>query len=515
MEQQRHIIKTQLVEMQTNSQRNAKKLHKKASRLFNTNMVPAMDKIFNSYSRPGEIHRIEKLELDLGRLKSRFSDSNFALRLQQSLKKELRRKMIKTSVRSKMHKNKPAKLEKREKVFAEASAKRDKAPQDDRMTASHEDTIYKKLELFIFFVRTGRLPWWADTKQSDIISEALKSLFAKAPDLLKKALYEVIGNQDSVKRIVLQFSENTLGKIAEILSPITGAALFNIYEALKNIMTKDARYSIRQGIFLSLSAYIKGSTGKKETASHLVSYILKEQRSSDSQFSAKISAKLKESDIADIELKKEIISILEKPGKEDQDVLDDKQEKPLQSPDTLPKIPRSLITKFSDSESVYIENAGLILSAQFLPEFFSKVGLVKNDKFISSKVPRQGACLLQYLADGSDEFFEHMLPLNKILCGMDISAPVSRFFDITKEAKAACKWLLEKMKESHPKLKNFSANEFKSVFLERKGSVSIRDRTWFLRVEFEGRDVLLEKDPEFLSGIRLPWMRNALFLDWI
>ncbi|MCP4668680.1 MAG: hypothetical protein GY849_20240, partial [Deltaproteobacteria bacterium] len=79
---------------------------------------------------------------------------------------------------------------------------------------------------------------------------------------------------------------------------------------------------------------------------------------------------------------------------------------------------------FTDSDEIYIDNAGLVLLWPFLERFFENMGLMKARRFISLDLAKRGALMLQFLADGATEAPESAIPLNKVLCGIDMEEPV-------------------------------------------------------------------------------------------
>ena len=64
------------------------------------------------------------------------------------------------------------------------------------------------------------------------------------------------------------------------------------------------------------------------------------------------------------------------------------------------------------------------------------------------------------------------------------------------------------------KLKGSSADSLRNTFLKRRGRMEEKDEAYQLHVEGSGTDVLLDYLPWSLSFIRLPWLKQAIYVSW-
>ncbi|NEN93610.1 MAG: hypothetical protein F6K48_33950, partial [Okeania sp. SIO3H1] len=172
------------------------------------------------------------------------------------------------------------------------------------------------------------------------------------------------------------------------------------------------------------------------------------------------------------------------------------------------------VNNFSDSDEIYIRNAGLILLWPFLKRFLLKIGLVQENLFINITSAERAATLLQYIVDNSIEIPEYILPLNKILCGIDLLEPIDTNLEITKQEITECEYLLSAVIQNWSILKNTSIEGFRKAFLQRKGILKIRDGSYLLQVERETYDILLDRIPWSIKVVKLPWMNNILYVEW-
>ncbi|NEQ10531.1 MAG: hypothetical protein F6K37_32815, partial [Moorea sp. SIO4E2] len=68
MNQQRHIIKKQIIELNLSSQQGAFELQNEVSRIYRHKVLPLIDNLLSQFSDLDTIHRINTLEIDLGNI---------------------------------------------------------------------------------------------------------------------------------------------------------------------------------------------------------------------------------------------------------------------------------------------------------------------------------------------------------------------------------------------------------------------------------------------------------------
>ncbi len=169
---------------------------------------------------------------------------------------------------------------------------------------------------------------------------------------------------------------------------------------------------------------------------------------------------------------------------------------------------------FTESDELYINNAGIVILWSYLNRFFQTIGLVKENAFINKESAQRGALFLEYLANGATDIGEYDLPLNKILCGIDLEEAIEGQLEITDEEKLQCENLLEFVIKNWPVLKQTSIDGLRRAFLQRQGSISPHDNGRLVRVEHQTHDILLDKLPWSIRVIKLPWMDAIVYVEW-
>ncbi|MFT7265132.1 MAG: hypothetical protein ACI9A2_003216 [Halioglobus sp.] len=171
-------------------------------------------------------------------------------------------------------------------------------------------------------------------------------------------------------------------------------------------------------------------------------------------------------------------------------------------------------SRFSETDALYIGNAGLVILWPFLSTFFQRLGLLEDQQFTDEAAQQRAVGLLQYLAGEDESPQETLLPLNKVLCGMKPEAVFNFGETISAREKEECDNLLAAAIQQASVLNNMSSAGFRGSFLRRQGQLSTRDDHWLLRVERETHDVVLDRFPWGLGIVKLPWMTAIMQVEW-
>lgn len=184
----------------------------------------------------------------------------------------------------------------------------------------------------------------------------------------------------------------------------------------------------------------------------------------------------------------------------------------LRSQDEAAAAPIDL--RFSKSDEIPVNNAGLVILWPFLSGFFAHLKLLDERDFKDLAARQRAVGLLQVLTSGQRDFPEYLLPLNKLLCGIELTHPFDFGPPVRKTELKECKNLLQAVIAQVPILNNISADGLRGSFLLRPGLLSNRDGHWLLRVERLTYDVVLERFPWNWEWVRLPWMQAPLRVEW-
>jgi len=166
------------------------------------------------------------------------------------------------------------------------------------------------------------------------------------------------------------------------------------------------------------------------------------------------------------------------------------------------------------SGEIYIANAGLVLTAPYLPQLFGMFGLLAHPAFVDADAAEHGVHLLQYLADKGTRTAEPLLVLNKILCGVAPETPVALEGDLSTREMEICDGMIGGMIQNWHALGATTPDSLRETFLQREGVLRMKEDGWHLLVEPRSYDLLLDQIPWSFSIIRYSWMPQALHVDW-
>jgi Contractile injection system tape measure protein len=165
-------------------------------------------------------------------------------------------------------------------------------------------------------------------------------------------------------------------------------------------------------------------------------------------------------------------------------------------------------------ENIPVINAGLVLLNPFLPELFKRRGLMEGDQFKDAQSQSKAIQLLEYAVREETSFEEHLLPLNKILCGRVLSDSLENDIELNDADKQEVDSMLNAVIDHWRVLGNTSVQGLRETFLERLGILSFKENQWQLKVEGQSVDILLDQLPWSISLIKYPWMPHLITVGW-
>jgi len=172
-----------------------------------------------------------------------------------------------------------------------------------------------------------------------------------------------------------------------------------------------------------------------------------------------------------------------------------------------------------NGESIYINNAGLILVGVFLPHLFKSLDMLVTDKDgkVRLRDPAtfsRGVHILQYLVDASSSSPEPVLVLNKILCGEPPSTPVEQMIELRANELEICNTLHQALLSKWESLSSTSVEGLQQTFLQREGRLYKNNDGWKLTVQRKTVDVLVDQVPWRTSIISEAWMTQPIYVNW-
>lgn len=165
-------------------------------------------------------------------------------------------------------------------------------------------------------------------------------------------------------------------------------------------------------------------------------------------------------------------------------------------------------------ERIALGNAGMVLMAPYLPRLFGMLGLVADGAFIDRDAAERAVHLLQFAVSGESSTPEYALPLNKLLCGLALDAPVAAGIDLTVAERETIEGLLEALIAAWSALGRTSIEGLRQSFLMRGGELALGPQGWELTVAHGPFDMLMDRLPWSFSIVRFGWMPTPLHVTW-
>lgn len=334
----------------------------------------------------------------------------------------------------------------------------------ERKQIGHEAKAIGICRQWLFYMQNGYLPWNTLQVNEAWYNQVLEALAADYNSVTE--LRGIIKQQPAVShRIVWQHSEKFLIQLVTILAPEDRPGLANVINGLQQMFsrsgepaptgTQESAYKVKlweRLIFLS-AGLEKGLTPKR---------LVEEVR------------KINDITIGSGELRGESI----------------------------------------DEEGLFVQYAGIVLIHPFLSTLFKRLQWVKEGKFEDDQSKQKALHLLHYAATGREEAEEYELVVPKILCNWPLAMPIERDVELNKNELDETDRMLIAVIEQWPVLQNTSADGLREGFLQRKGKYFKRNDKRYLQIESASIDVLLDQLPWNMGIIKLPWMKDMLWVEW-
>lgn len=479
-----HIIHRINLEIETSGRTVANQLKDSALRLLYTDILPRIEKYLDSLESQGKHIRFDQLDIELDTLQADTFEEEFARLTEQAFRSKI-----------------------------EPVVEKERNDQEnDALTLTGKEQV---IHCFLFFLETGRLPWWYSrsgnmlseknleeifTGVSGFVSEKLLPLISKHPAALERLLnqyspgfiFSCIFSSAQIQPVI--DNDSWSGKIIQLLNKIYQITFIQNTPVLH----------LQQNALKNLTMQIIST--KKLLSKQQMQLMIDE-----------LSAKIASAEMIDpTELKslfEEISRKLALSPSSNQEIqaLQKSQElsEHIQEP-----IPKTQNQKLLDEDGIFLNNAGLVLLYPFLESFLGNFGLLENGRFKNTESQTLAIHLLHYLVAKTEQAPEYDLIIEKFLCNWNSDTPIARDVTLTQAMKDESEQLLSAAIRHWSALKNTSPDGLREGFLQREGKLVLNDFQNRLIVENKTQDVLLSFLPWGYSIVKLPWMKNILLVEW-
>ncbi len=391
------------------------------------------------------------------------------------------------------------------------------------------------VKLLIFYLRNGYLPWWSHyTGTGNWHSFVFEHLSTSLPVHDRRLLQAAIQEAHVQQRIAVQFDESCFWELIHVLSG--SSTIFNtwrndwqyICEWIKSSDQQELfRINSRQALLQRILSAVAGKNMDNQVyqeINEVLAVITKERleeilpantlHKEDGKLSTLIKQLtnnvLKSQLAQDTRTKKtnqhRSTSAQTALRTQNKTGIQQKKQSAASINMTQGNKPSS-----TEDDIVYINNAGLVIVAPYLGNFFNRLELLYENKVNDTA---RGIALLQHLVTGENDFEEFEVVLPKLLCGIKPDEPILQKYQLTTADKEAASELLQAVITNWSILKNTSLTGLRQSFLQREGKLNMTGGQWHLKVQSSTYDMLLDYLPWNIKMIKLPWMQSLLVVEW-
>lgn len=508
-----HIIKKQSVAIEFRDRQEGMGLQNSIADLVKERIIPQLDELFSEIAGEGKYLSLDELLIDAGTLNSAHWEEELVTNTIRQVKEKLR--------------------------TGSAYNINPEITVHDVIQAGTMSTW----EAFIHFLELGYMPWYAANIPLAEMEQSILIHVKQSSDSITALRQKLYAEKNMLLRFMLQFSASFTGALIDSIAvdqQSTKAAAQFIYSLDRIAADTQHRLVL---LFRLFYAGITGqinelqSTALKEAmevnatpsiyrlikkalvpvrvlvpARLLVQLAEEALRSDKEKITATIDS-LFETVIPVIPAKKNSRS--EVPA---ETVAKSMQAKPanIASPQKESSTAQNneLLNEEKD-QGIFISNAGLVLLHPFLTGLFSALKLTdEHNQWLQPAFHARAVLVTQYLVTCLEEADEHVLVLNKLLCGYPADATLEKSLTLTDEEKSEIASLLQTVIQYWEALKNTSIEGLRNTFLLRDGKLTGNENGWLLQIEQKAWDVLLDTLPWGTSMIKTPWMTELLRVQW-
>jgi hypothetical protein len=448
---------------------------------YETQILPALQDALDAIDRPGQVIRLERLELDLGALDPAAPDFGPALR---------------RALAAALH---PGPADRSRAIPAGQT----EAPAAGPAAADPGAEL-------VAFLRSGMLPWPAPGAALDALFTAVLTLAPEALAALARRLLPGLIGASAARRFLLQLPLALQQRLAAGLAgwpvPAAPAAAPPVYlspamaAALEPLLTALARTggALPQAVTFAAAlaapeAVAAAAEANRTAAIDPTSTGAIDPTSTSATDPARPGAAARARTAApDPTLP---------PGPEAAPASGPAPDRP--EPDPAEALPRHPVTA-----------AGAVLLHPYLGAFFRSLGLTEAGQFRDPEARGRAVLLGQFLATGDERPAEPDCLLMKLLCGLPLTAPLPRDTRIGAAERAEAEALLTAVIGHWGRLGAATPEGLREGFLRRPGLLRLAGEGPVLTVERRTIDILLDRLPWALSRVKTPFMDRVLAVEW-
>ncbi len=494
-----HLVHRQIFELSFLAQQDAQRWSSRLAELNQRLLLPELERVFDEVVGTGRSLRIERLELDLGRLRLDDLELELPRRLRQQLLDALQE-----------HRTGDLRIE----SVGSRSGEDSVASELEQLDAASLE------ELLGHFFRSGQFPWWLGKRLVGQLDFLYRRFWGLAAERARPLVLQIFQEPVARRRFSTQLSPRSLQfTLQQLLPAVTAEPLDDLRrlgEALllpfapQTMALQLSRLALSRLLVRLVAAPIEQPT---EQLRRYLDYLAEHSGIPLARLLQEVDRGVSRRTLSAATRRLLSELLRERPFASETQLLREHPhpDVPLEpAPDAVEPPPAAPGTGLE----VVIDNAGLVLLWPHLKEILRKLELLEELPDGGQRPRPAAVLLLQQLATGSPAAPEHQLVLNKLLCGLPLNAPVPRRLRRSPNWTNEVEALLGAVIAQWSVLKTTSVAGLRSTFLQREGLLQEAESGWVLLVERKACDILLEQLPWGVGMIQLSWMHAPLRVEW-
>jgi hypothetical protein len=469
-------------QLQYNGNIDGIEIKKTTENIVEHRFLPALEKLLDRHSPPHTVISIDHIDCDIS-----ISDGDINEALSEKIMQQLEKQLLEEFV-----------------LFGQNA----KPPTIEMRFA----------ETLLYYLENGYMPWWAAITSKQQLNESIIRLAeSEIKGDVFNALILLLKRDTVIARICNDFEDTTFWAFFKLLPGYKNNTIITAWQKDYLTFITDKKLSAHKNLFSFLY--------KKNLLKSIAPYKAEQLRYNladvnkqfirlftvDTRHGFSLFSKYFTADAVKLisKIKNEYLKTgLTLINRQNEEILKEAAEKKVQKHEQA----NENIEKTDPAEPVYTNNSGLVIIAPYLGMFFKKAGVIEDDKIINAT---KAITLLHYIATGTGTFAEFEIVLPKLLCGLDLKSALTSPYTITQTDIELVNELLNSVIGNWSVLKNTSIDGLRGTFLLREGKLTFKDNGSYLKVQQNAVDVLLEHLPWNINMVKLPWMKNILYVDWV
>lgn len=528
-----HIIARHVLELAVPSVALASEVQEAAAHCLRARAMTAIESLFDRFGGPGQVLRLERLEIDLGHLAGNDWQQQFETRLIAQLTESLRQVTV----------NKPT---------------------HSSQSESGQGTAFEQL---LYFLRHGRLPWWGDSPPANWPHQLLQTL---EPSQWQALAATLVRNEHAQRRVIHALADEALSSLLSRHAGLHAVQrLFTLWCPANQSPAQQQTW--RTQFWLAVLDTVT-ATDAPERGVTIMKRLLRLRpgfAAPPPPFAAPPGAaqimpslpspwqewlaaawqvsKTPDAKAPDVPSRTQDTRSIAATTNSAHDEAGAPQRAPIQNQGSsihngLPFTFSTNHKEPSDSdhsgeiiplrtrtdtpaargnnhpaqldEVIYLNGAGCIILHPFLEELFRSNGLLEKRRFPDDAARERAVRLLGHLTFGDRTAPEYELLLPKLLCGMPWEHTLAPG-EITAEERTTCDELLYAVLKHWRALKSNSTEWLREQFFLRAAKLEQLNGDWRLTIERRAQDVLLDQLPWGLGVVDLPWWQGLIYVHWM